>query len=307
MPIQILGDLRVDRGDAILGVQHLGGPKPRQVLEILLLQLGQPASKEKLIDLLWSGHPPAEAGPTLESKVSVLRRHLQPGAAKTGPLQTVNGGYVIEKSLVALDLEQFDTLLQLAHQSMPAQALPLLRQALALASGPLLDNELLPAWADEERARHATHVTEARILAAESATALLELDEALSWATVVLQGDQLNERAWTAFILALELAGRHSEGLQAYERCRRILHQELGCAPGQCLRDAQLRLLGATADGELSEVLSALLVVHEQIRRFAHPDAAVYVDRPASGASSPSLREAGTTIDAFLRRAFVLA
>ena len=156
-----------------------------------------------------------------ESRVSDLCRRLQPGATKTGPLQTANGGYVIEKSFVELDLdpEQFDTLLRLARQSMSAQALPLVRQALTLATGPLLDNELLPPWAEEERARHATRVTEARILATESATAPLDPNKTVTWANAILQGSQLRERAWTALILALKLARRHSEGLQAYECC----------------------------------------------------------------------------------------
>ena len=152
-----------------------------------------------------------------------------------GPLQTVIGGYVIEKSLV--DPEQFDTLLRLAGQS-------------------------LPAWAEEERARHATRVTEASILAAESATALLELGETVTWSNVVRLGDQLNERSWTALILALELAGCHSEGLQACECCRRILNQELGCAPRRSLPRRATQDVGDTADGEFSEVVAALLVVH---------------------------------------------
>ena len=80
LSISILGPLKVRRGSVVIGSHELGGPKPRQVLEILLLKLGTPVSKNHLIDVLWNGQPPAEALSTLESYVSVLRRHLQPGS-----------------------------------------------------------------------------------------------------------------------------------------------------------------------------------------------------------------------------------
>ena len=297
--IQILGSLRVCRGGVILHAHDLGGPKPRQILEILLLQLGTPVSKEHLIDLLWGGNPPAEAQPTLESYVCVLRRHLQPGAGKTGPLQTVNGGYVMAKALVDLDLDRFDALLRLAQHSRAADALPWLSEALELAAGPLLGSELLPAWAADERSRHAARVTEARILAAESATALFRPGEAVGWAAQAADGDPLNQRAWTALVLGLELAGRPTDGLAAFDRCRRILNRELGCAPGPDLRHAQVRMLHATADGELSDVLSALLLLHDRLRNAGAPN------MTAAPLVSESLREAGLVIDSFLRRALV--
>ncbi|MBG6059380.1 DNA-binding SARP family transcriptional activator [Cryobacterium sp. MP_M5] len=299
--IQILGSLRVCRGGAVLGAHHLGGPKPRQILEILLLQLGTPVSKERLIDLLWGGNPPAEAQATLESYVCVLRRYLQPGAGKSGPLQTVNGGYVMDKALVDLDLDRFDTLLRLAQHSGAAEALPMLHEALDLAAGPLLGSELLPAWAVDERSAHAARVTEARILAAGCAMALFHPAEAVGWASQAADGDPLNERAWTALVLALELAGRPTDGLAAFDRCRRILNRELGCAPGPDLRQAQVRMLHATADGELSDLLSALLLLHDRLRSTGADAAAA----PPAPLANESLREAGLVIDSFLRRALV--
>ncbi len=308
--IQILGSLRVSRGGVVLGANHLGGPKPRQILEILLLQLGTPISKERMIDLLWDGNPPAEAQPTLESYICVLRRHLQPGAGKTGPLQTVNGGYVLEKDLVDLDLDRFDTLLRLAQQAGAVDALPMLREALELATDPLLGGELLPAWAADARAFHAARVVEARILAAETATAAFRPTEAVEWAGLATAGDPLNERAWIVLVLALELAGRPTEGLAAFDRCRRVLSRELGCAPGAELRQAQLRMLQATADGELCDLLSALLLLHDRVRAAGASPSAPDADALAESAAtltSESIREAGLVIGDFLRRAVVAA
>ncbi|WP_461189328.1 response regulator [Arthrobacter sp. Z4-13] len=247
LQISVFGPLTVRRGDIELGANDLGGPKPRQVLEILLMNFGSPVSKRRLMDLLWPGKQPAVALPTLESYVSVLRRQLQPGAGRRGPLRTVTGGYAIDRSLVELDLDRFETLTNMAGQAEPREALALLTEALDLASEPLLGEELLPAWAEEERAAHATRVGLARVLAAETALVAGEVGKAIAWGGSAVKEDPLNERAWTALILGLEQNGENTEALRAFERCRRVMDEELGCAPSPVLREAQARLLRSTA------------------------------------------------------------
>ena len=247
LQISVFGPLTIRRGDTELSSNDLGGPKPRQVLEILLLNFGSAVSKTRIMDLLWGGNHPSVALPTLESYVSVLRRHLQPGTGRTGPLRTVTGGYAIDPSLVELDLNRFETLTKQASQASPGPALALLTEALDLASAPLLGDELLPAWAEEERALHAARVGLARVLAAESALAVGDAGRAIAWGDVAAKEDPLNERAWIALILGLERNGEKTEALRAFDRCRRVMDEELGCAPGPMLKEAQARLLTSTA------------------------------------------------------------
>lgn len=239
--------LTVRRGSVVLRAHQPGGPKPRQILEILLVHLGRPVSKDRLIELLWGATPPLEALPALESYVSVPRRHVQPGAGKFGPLRTTTGGYVLDRDLVDVDLDQFDVLLQRAQKTKPCLAYPLLLRALNLAVAPLLADELVPAWAAEAREPHASRLTSARILATETAATLHRIDDTIDFASLALADHRRNERAWAALIHGLETSGRHAEGLQAYERCRQALQSEIGCAPGALLRSAQQRLLQATA------------------------------------------------------------
>jgi DNA-binding SARP family transcriptional activator/ActR/RegA family two-component response regulator len=247
LQISVFGPLTIRRGDTELTANDLGGPKPRQVLEILLMNFGSAVSKTRIMDLLWGGNHPAVALPTLESYVSVLRRHLQPGTGRSGPLRTVTGGYAVDRSLVDLDLDRFETLTKEASQAEPGAALALLTEALRLASAPLLGDELLPAWAEEERATHAANVGLARVVAAEAALSVGKAAIAISLGGAAAKEDPLNERAWTALVLGLEQNGENTEALRAFERCRRIIDQELGCAPGPALRDAQARLLRSTA------------------------------------------------------------
>ncbi|WP_104082326.1 BTAD domain-containing putative transcriptional regulator [Cryobacterium sp. Y11] len=303
--VRLFGNLIIRRGSDVLRAHHLGGPKPRQILEILLVNLGHAVSKDRLIELLWGTNPPVEALPTLESYVSVLRRHLQPGAGKFGPLQTTTGGYMMDRELVDVDLDQFDVLLQRAQKSSAELAYPLLLRALDLAAAPLLGDELVPAWALDARELHAARLTAARLLAAETAAILHRIPDALNFARLALVDDPLSERAWTTLILGLETSGHHAEGLQAYERCRHAMQSELGCVPGEKLRSAQSRLLQATADGDgdLADVLSALLMLHDQLRTGAKSTTTLPRPEPVAD----SVREATDVVTSFLRRALAHA
>ena len=327
LTVRVLGPLHVQRGTVTLDATQLGGPKPRQILEILLLRVGTPVSKERLVELIWEGNAPTEAMSTLESYVSVLRRHLQPGCGKSGPLKTTNGGYLLDPDLVDLDLNRFDSLLRRAADTDAAAAFPLLMEALAIADAPLLGNELRPAWAEEERARHASRVVSARTMAAEAALDLGRPADAARLAELAVAADPLSENAWTALLLARQEEGRPAEGLRAYERCREILDRELGCAPGPRLQGAHARLLRATAgeDDGLSEVLSALLVLHDALvasasvpakrasapepRKSAPPLHISAGDIAAAGsrASDPRRSAASAVLSSFLQRALAAA
>jgi DNA-binding SARP family transcriptional activator len=288
----------------VLTAKELGGPRQRQILEILLLVPGIPVSKHRLLELVWGEAAPAGAMGTLESYISVLRRHLQPGRAATGPLKTANGGYLMDASLVEVDLHRFDGLLGAARCAPPQEAYRLLGGALGIASAPLLENELGCEWAQSQRDVHATRLREARLLAAEAALELGRAEEAIADARAVLEQEPLAEGAWTVLVLGLEATGRAVEGPQAYDRCRRLLGRELGCAPGAGLRSAHRRMLEATAghDDDLAQAVSALLVLHGH---FHEPPPAT---GRVPGAPDPqACREASTVLQAFLGRTVSLA
>lgn len=294
--VQVIGPLMVRRGPHVLTRKELGGPRQRQLLEVLLLNLGTPVPKTGLVELLWGPSPPAAAPANLESYVSVLRRGLQPGGGRSGPLRTTNGGYVMAAPMVDLDLRRFDLLLERARCSRPQEAHPLLCRALELASAPLLEDELLCEWTQTQRDLHAARVGEARVLAAETALDLGLPAETIAQARTVLAEDPLNERAWTALVLGLERSDRPVEGLQAFERCRQTFGRELGCSPTAALRAAQERMLRTTAEspGELGRVLSAMLVLY-------CPDGGTH--SPAEPAARMARAEAVAVIRAFLGRA----
>lgn len=293
--VRLFGALEIRRDGVALTAADLGGCKPRHILEILLLNLGTPVSKTQLIEILWGPSASDGAVATLESYISGLRRAIQPGQTKSGPLRTANSGYLLDPHLVDLDLMRFRCLLNAAATAAPEDAYPVLVEALALSAEPLLGFELVADWADEARARQHAERVAAMLAAAEAATALRRPHEAINWAQAAIRSEPLNERAWMVLVEAYELAGLPAEGLSAYDRCRRLFDRDLACPPGPALQAAHLRLLRqhAEADSELSEVLSALLFLGGWLHNPGSQGA---------GTDDRLHQNAGRILDSFLQR-----
>lgn len=313
--VRLFGSLIIRRDGTALTARDLGGCKPRHILEILLLNLGTPVSKARLIELLWGPSAGEGAVATLESYVSGIRRAIQPGRTKTGPLRTANSGYLLDPGLVDLDVSRFAALLRAASLRTPAEAYPLLVEALELSAEPLLGFELAADWADEARTRHAAERVGAMIFAAETAAVLERYGEAVRWAQAAVRAEPLNERAWTVLVTAYEQAGLPAEGLSAYERCRRRFDRDLACTPGPALQAAHLRLLRqrAEANPELSEVLAALLYLGERLHRPGNGQGPVNGLSPGPGNSQGAAlhgraaehrlqEDASRVLDSFLQR-----
>ena len=295
--VRLFGSFEVRRDGVALTAADMGGCKPRHILEILLLNLGTPVSKTRLIDLLWGAGASDGSVATLESYISGIRRAIQPGQTKTGPLRTANSGYVLDPTLVDLDLFRFHDLVRDAGELPPEEAYPLMLEALVLSAEPLLGFELASDWAEEARARHAAEKVALQILAAETAALLDKPDDAVNLVQAAIRAEPLNERAWTVLVTAYEQAGLPAEGLAAYDRCRRLFDRDLGCSPGPALQEAHLRLLRqrAESNSELSEVLAALLYLGE---RLNGPKS-----RQLPAAESRRMHEnAGRVLDSFLQR-----
>jgi DNA-binding SARP family transcriptional activator len=74
--IRLFGALEIEDGERRLGPRDLGGSRPKQVLEILLAARGHHVPTERIAELLWSDDRPADVSASIQTFVSVLRRHL---------------------------------------------------------------------------------------------------------------------------------------------------------------------------------------------------------------------------------------
>ncbi|MFP5335168.1 MAG: BTAD domain-containing putative transcriptional regulator [Actinomycetes bacterium] len=261
--IQVLGGFGVDTEQGHLDAGDLCGNKPRQVLEALVLARGTPVSKERVIDLLWAAEAPRNVLATLESYVSVLRRTLQPGTpVRDSLIRTVAGGYAIDVHRVEVDLYSFDLLADACRRG--GVGVDAFAEAIRLGSADLLPGSL-GDWVATARALHDRRVGELLVRGARAALVAHEVGRALEWAGQAVDRDGLDEEAWEVLLAAQIAAGRPTDGLRAYERCRRALAEELGCSPGPTLRHRHATLLDLAAedDGALADAVAAVVRLHD--------------------------------------------
>jgi DNA-binding SARP family transcriptional activator len=310
--VDLLGGLRVRAGLTTMGPRELGGTRLRRVLLALLLHRGSPVSRDRLVSLLWEGSPPPRgAKNTIESYVCLLRKKLQPCQdARSSLITTVAGGYAIDMSRVDLDLARYERLMSAALRPDTAAtvALPMLRHAITLSESALLPEEVDCEWLDDARRTHNQNVRQALIAAADK-VAELPCDSAQRWARLALDSDALDESAWHALLRSMEARGQHAEGLRAYDHCRRLFAEELGCAPGPGLQQLYVRLLrGANEDDEgLSRLIDAVVRLHATSQLSADsPEPARNSERRdanAPAASAPSVVQARQALEHLLSKA----
>ncbi|MFJ4716202.1 BTAD domain-containing putative transcriptional regulator [Streptomyces sp. NPDC088785] len=229
MRFGILGSLDVRASDG--SPLDPGGPRPRALLTLLLLDAGRTVSVERLIDGLYREAPPAGAANALQSQVSRLRKRLEL-EIDSGP-----AGYRLLVARDDVDLHRFERLAREGGQALaagdPARAAALLREGLGLWRGPAPAG--LPRL-DELRLGATQDRIEADLALGGGADLVAEVRELLAL-------HPLSERLYGLLMRTLHAAGRSAEALRVYEDARRTLADELGADPSAELAALHLELL----------------------------------------------------------------
>ncbi|WP_399889494.1 ATP-binding protein [Streptomyces sp. BBFR51] len=263
MRFGILGplDIRTDDGTSV----DPGGPRPRALLTLLLLDAGRTVPSARLIDGLYGTEPPAGAANALQSQISRLRGRLTPHTHIEGS----GAGYRVVTPPESIDSHVFERLSGEGRAALaagdPARAAAGLREALALWRGPALpDLPLAPA--------EAARLTELRLTAVQDR---VEADLALGGGPELvpelrglLATHPLSERLYGQLMRALHAGGRPAEALTVFEEARRTLAEQLGTDPSPELSALHGELLrGHTAAAPRRPRLPA------QLTRFVGRDA----------------------------------
>jgi DNA-binding SARP family transcriptional activator/ABC-type transport system substrate-binding protein len=244
MEFRILGPFEVaEEGSRLIPIR---AAKERALLLLLLLHANEVVSAERLIDELWGERPPESAANVLQTYVSHLRRLLEPGTRHrdNGLIVTRSPGYLLKLVPGQVDLHRFETLVADARSSADrAAALGKLREALDLWRGPPLPEFAFEGFAQTAIAR----LEELRLTALEERLELeLELGQngdLVGELEALVAKHPLRERLRGQLMLALYRSGRQAEALDAYQRTRRTLVDELGIEPGQALQLLETQIL----------------------------------------------------------------
>ncbi|MGW2813587.1 BTAD domain-containing putative transcriptional regulator [Streptomyces sp. NPDC001415] len=233
----------------------LNGPRQAKMLAALLLDANNVVAMERLVAVMWDTNVPATAVRQVQDAVSGLRRNLVACGAPDSLISTRRGGYEIHLAQDQLDLLEFDHERHLAEQqTAPLETALALRRALACWRGDaLVDTPSQVLEIDAARLNEKRAATHKQCLA-------IELDlgrhrEVIDELTALLREHPYDEQVAEHLMVALYRCRRQGEALQAYERLRRTLADELGVDPTPPLQTLHQRIL--TADPALAAPVSA--------------------------------------------------
>ncbi|WP_439661443.1 BTAD domain-containing putative transcriptional regulator [Lentzea sp. HUAS TT2] len=260
MHIGILGPVEARSPDSKIAV---GGPRPRTLLALLAMRVGEIVPLDRLVDELYGAEPPNDAANALQGQVSRLRRAL----GDTSLIEFHPAGYRLALPASQVDAHRFAAVAadgrQALEQGDPQAAESLLSEALQLWRGPALADVALPDHAtrlEEQRSAVEGSLTAARIRLGKADVA--EIQD-------LVRRTPLDERLRGYLMQALNQQGRQAEALQAFEDARALLADELGTDPSPELRAVHLQILRGQTHRELPAQLTNFVGRQEELARIA--------------------------------------
>jgi DNA-binding SARP family transcriptional activator len=276
----------------------LGTPKQRAVLAVLVMSRNRPVGIDSLITAAWEQWPPPEARASLHSYISNLRRLLgdaRPMLANAPP------GYRLTVGDTTCDIGRFvlekTAGVQAAAAGRFEQASDHLTTALAEWRGPVLEDLRDFQFVDA----FATALTEDKVVA-HTARAEAEIACGRGYAVIgelesLTVEHPYREPLWAQLIIAYYLAERQSEALDAYQRLKTTLADDLGIDPGPTVRALHERILRQEPlDVKRAARTTAVHTSHNiDLRTSVNPSSALASLRATSGLVYP-LQAAATRI-----------
>ncbi|MFI6631551.1 BTAD domain-containing putative transcriptional regulator [Nonomuraea fuscirosea] len=239
MQFGVLGPLvvRPPAGDPLA----VGGPRPRALLAMLLLDAGRLVSIDRLIDGQYGDRPPSGAANAVQAQVSRLRRNLPADL-----IEFHGSGYRLAVDRDSVDAHRFERLSREGRGLLAAgrhsAAAAVLREGLELWRGPAFADVAEAPFAPPQAVR----LEELRLAATED---LFEAELSLPSASPVgglrelVAAHPLRERARGLLMRGLHAAGRQAEALAVFDEGRRLLADELGADPSPELAALHLEIL----------------------------------------------------------------
>jgi DNA-binding SARP family transcriptional activator len=287
----VLGPLQMTVGDVPVS---LGTPKQRAVLAVLVMNRNRPVGIDSLITAAWEQWPPPEARASLHSYISNLRKLLSSaGADPKSVLVNAPPGYRLAVDDTACDIGRFvlekSAGVQAAAAGRFEEASRHLTTALAEWRGPVLEDLRDFQFVDA----FATALTEDKIVA-HTARAEAEIACGRGYAVIgelesLTIEHPYREPLWAQLITAYYLAERQSDALEAYQRLKTTLVDDLGIDPGPTVRALHERILRQEPLDvkQAAKTTAAHTVVNIDLRTSVNASSALGSLRSASGRVYP--------------------
>jgi DNA-binding SARP family transcriptional activator/TolB-like protein len=197
------------------------GRKTRALLAIMALSAPRPVLRGKVAEMLWSRRPEEQARASLRQEIHRLLEALTPVG---GQILSINRDHLaLRPGTVWVDVEEV------------LRASSLKPAALSLLDGDLLEDldgidPSFDNWLASERERLRDR---ARALAESLLREKNEPETVIPAAQQLLAIDRAHEGAWRALMRAYSSRGERGMAIQAFERCRAVLADQLDARPSE--------------------------------------------------------------------------
>jgi DNA-binding SARP family transcriptional activator len=245
--IYLVGPVCLEANGKVLGDWRSVGRQGRLVFAFLAAEHRRAIPREELAEELWREEPPPSWERALSAVLSKLRALLgQAGLPGTAIMGSFGCCQLRLPADAWIDLEAAAAGLDRAEGALrngdPQQAWGWAKVAYYIACRPFLVGEEGP-WASRTRAelrdvlvRAHESLSEISAWSGEAAMAVRHAEQAVAL-------EPFRETAYQRLMLAHAAAGNRAEALRVYERCCRLLAEELGVSPSPQTEAVYLNVL----------------------------------------------------------------
>ena len=256
MRVSLTDRVSIETGEALVDEQRFPGRQGRFVFAYLLAEQ-RPVPRGELAEALWGGAPPATWEKALSVLVSKLRSLLNDcGLDGSESLTSAFGCYQLTLPAGTwIDVVAADEAVSAAERALAAGDVNRARTDASTAES-IAHRTFLPGedtrWVEEKRAELRETLVRALDCLAESHRAAGDLRAAVRAAEELVELEPYRERGYRLLMEAHSADGNDAEALRSYERCRRLLADELGAYPSAETEAIYRRLLDAPAAPAMS-------------------------------------------------------
>jgi DNA-binding SARP family transcriptional activator/ABC-type glycerol-3-phosphate transport system substrate-binding protein len=234
--ISLTDRVSIEANGAMLDEQSFPGRQGRLVFAYLLAEESRPVPRDELAEVLWGDAPPVRWEKALSVLVSKLRGLLEKcGVDGQAALRSAFGCYQLVLPPGAwIDVAAARDAADRAQAALEAgdvgAAREAAREAAALARRSFLPGEDA-AWIEEKRRELNEILVRALECLADACLASGDTRDAVRHAEELTALEPYREGGYRRLMQAHAAAGDNAEALRVYERCRRLLADELGAYP----------------------------------------------------------------------------
>jgi YVTN family beta-propeller protein len=220
----------------VIDERRFPGRQGRLLFAYLVAEQGRPVPRDELAEAIWGEALPATWDKALTGLVSKLRGLLsEGGVGGVGTLTGAFGCYRLELPEGSwVDVVAAERSLQEAENAFAFGDLEKAKDAARLTDS-LVRQPFVPGdegtWVEGKRRELADVRARALSVLADACLRSGEPREAAKWAKQAIALEPFRENGYRRLMEAHVAAGDRAEALRVYERCRRLLAEELGAYP----------------------------------------------------------------------------